>query len=183
MKFKKTLPLNLTLLNLILTLAVLLNTTTAQDSSVQINHQLCNEGCLKCSPQGNCEFCDVQRNYFLNNDTCIKITIQNCVVYTFKGNCKSCDTNFFLIDSKCKEIEENNRVKNCFIHKSPGICMECKDNHIVVKGSCDSINLDIESCRRFNSSGTLCTNCEDYVLAENFDKCDKGFPSLSNCKQ
>lgn len=163
-------------------LFVLCSIVSTQDSVPSVDFQLCNEGCIKCSDNGKCEFCDIQKNYFLNNNTCVKITILNCSSYTFKGNCKECAVNYYLTESKCKIVDESNRVPNCLQHKSPGVCLQCEPTHILIQGDCNSIGTTIDKCKKYNSSGTLCKNCQEHVLEQNFKTCDQNFSTVANCK-
>lgn len=153
-----------------------------QDSTSSIDHQLCNEGCLKCSSIGKCEFCDIQENTFLKNDTCAKFSINNCQEYTFDGDCKRCSSFYYLAEGVCELIEESNRIPNCYMHKSPGICQVCEEKFILIQGECVAITTTKDNCVIYNDSGTLCTNCQNFILSEDFQSCNKTFEPVQNCK-
>ena len=169
---------------LMILLTYLIHPGVTQDNNVSsTDFQLCNDGCLKCSSKGQCEFCDIQDNNFLKNDTCAKFSINNCKEYTFDGNCKICDTNFYLAEGVCEVVDESSQIDNCAVYKSPGICLTCELEYILVQGECQVITTKKDSCVVYNESGTLCTNCANLVLSTDFQSCDKIFDNTTtNCK-
>lgn len=156
----------------------------SQDSTetTEIQFQLCNEGCLKCASNGKCQFCDILANNFLKNDTCARFSINNCQEYTFNGDCKRCSEIYYLTEGVCELIDESSRIPNCFKHKSPGVCEECESGYLPIQGECVAITTTKDSCVSYNASGTLCTNCQNYVLSTDFQSCNKNFETMLNCK-
>ena len=169
-------------LSLLLLILTLLPPIESQDTSTSIDYQLCNTGCLKCSTDGKCQFCDIQSDNFLKNDTCARFSINNCQEYTFNGDCKRCDSIFYLTEGVCEIIDESNRIPNCFTHSSPGICKVCTNDYILIQGECVAITTAKDNCVTYNDSGTLCTNCANYVLSTDFQSCNKNFELTLNCQ-
>lgn len=172
-----------TLAKCLLLLALLPLASLAQDDQTQsVDFQLCNNGCIKCSSVGKCEFCDIRDDNFLKNDTCAKFSINNCVEYTYDGNCKQCDPVYYLAEGVCELIDESNRIPNCLVHRSPGICQTCQLEYILVQGECIAITTTKDGCVTYNESGTLCTNCANFVLSTDFQICDKNYKPTANCQ-
>lgn len=171
-------------LMLIILSTFLMLSLRAQDETTNnsIDYQLCNTGCLKCSDNGKCQFCNIEEDNFLKNDTCARFSISNCEEYTFDGDCKRCVDVYYLTEGVCELIDESNRIPNCYIHRAPGICTECGNEYILIQGECVAITTAKDNCVSYNASGTLCKNCKNYVLSTDFQSCNKNFELTLNCQ-
>ena len=56
----------------------------------------CTEGCLRCTPDNKCLYCDVLEDYRLFNGRCVKSETNNCVLVNDKNHCLKCKEEFYL---------------------------------------------------------------------------------------
>ena len=70
--------------------------------------QECSKGCLKCSENNECQFCDNLRFFILENQSCNQIQIENCLQIDSKGTCQSCQSLYHLDPStkKCINVDK-----------------------------------------------------------------------------
>lgn len=79
----------------------------------------CLEGCLRCSPENKCLYCDVLNGYQLRSGRCMRPEIPNCVVTNDKAQCLRCESGFYLDTSvnQCFELIPQTVVENCDYHQ------------------------------------------------------------------
>ena len=159
------------------------DTGSSSSGSTTINYGKCGDGCLKCSFEGKCLFCDLKNTYFWNNDGCVKYSIENCIEYTYKGTCIKCAEKYYLIDKGCRAVEEANQTPYCTFYRSETTCDACETGYYMFQQECKSIRNKIESCLSYNSTGSKCENCSAYPLSTDFTQCDKtASEDIANCK-
>ncbi len=134
----------------------------------------CEKGCLKCSPDSNCEICDFLNHYSLTlSKTCEIKKVENCLYLDNSGKCLKCEKNFYQdkVSLNCVKIEE--LIENCVFYKSWNSCLICEKGFFLKSSGCETVEEDIEGCLVY-SSETSCTECEKgYVRSLDYLSCRK----------
>lgn len=47
----------------------------------------CQKGCLSCTEEDKCRFCDISTNYKLQNNDCVLVSTNNCTRRLNNGTC------------------------------------------------------------------------------------------------
>lgn len=142
----------------------------------------CLEGCLRCSPDYKCLYCDVTQQYYLTNDRCLKSTLTNCLLQNEKNNCLICKENFYLdkFTNACIELIPQLSVENCSYHASPNSCKVCSKGFYALRGNCININSPIGNCDVENSRGE-CERCASGFVRSIDRRSCQAKPSLLGC--
>lgn len=149
---------------------------------ISITQERCLEGCLRCSEDNKCLYCDVLNGYQLRSERCIKPQIPNCVLTDEKFHCLRCNPDYYLNRTlnKCMELITEIRVENCEIHEGPKTCQLCQKNFYLKNGACISISSPISNCRLENGRG-VCLECEpEYIRSVDKKSCLVK-PEIQNC--
>lgn len=142
----------------------------------------CLSGCLKCSSNDDCLFCDFKNNYFLLGTICQVITFQNCALQNTVGTCVSCEKGYFLDFSTGKCAKVTPEISNCSVYLTTSTCSQCEAGFIVSNSACVAVPKPIEGCQVYDSSTSgLCVVCATgRVLSLDASRCDSA-PAVANC--
>lgn len=122
--------------------------------------QVCNEGCLRCSPDNECLLCDFTNFYRKNGQACIQEVVPYCLMADQNGGCLACEAGFMTdpLTAKCIQIPASARISRCVIQESPTTCLKCLSGFYLRTGSCVQVKRWIESCLEYASDG-VCSRC------------------------
>ena len=145
----------------------------------------CGPGCLKCTPERKCAFCDLSKNYRKVEGGCEKFEAKDCEFASPTGFCRLCKPNTYLdiINGVCITISETLQVDNCLYYSAPKICTLCGSNYFLKSADlCEQITNPISNCV-VHDINQKCKQCKSsYVL--NIDKTEcVSDPGEKNCGQ
>lgn len=145
-------------------------------------NQRCLEGCLRCSEDNRCKFCNILKGYSLEYGRCIKKQVPNCLEVNEKNRCKICEEKYYLdtVSLRCVELPLSTNVDNCLYHLGPGNCKQCVTGFSLKKGGCIEIGSPIPDCEIENSRAE-CKRCNSgFILSIDQKNCIAQ-PELENC--
>lgn len=142
----------------------------------------CNKGCLKCTSDNECLYCDATQFYLLVDGRCIASPIDGCVQMDEKGKCVTCKENYYVDPVKytCIALPSTLQVTNCAEHIGPQSCNYCKTGYVLVNGSCQQTANVIANCTHQNAKGDCLTCATGYMRNATRDGC-VAVPSADNC--
>ena len=145
-------------------------------------NQRCLEGCLRCSENNRCKFCNILRGYSLEYGRCIKKEVPNCLQVNERNRCKLCSEDFYLdtVSLRCVELPLSTKVENCLYHLGPGSCRQCTTGFSLKKGACSEIGTPIADCEVENSRGE-CKRCNSGFILSIDQKICIAQPQIENC--
>ncbi len=141
--------------------------------TIHSTYSRCLEGCLRCSPDFDCLYCDIKNHYYLKNDRCFKSTQKNCLLMNERNQCLKCADNFYLdrFTNSCIELFTQIKVENCSYHSRPNYCEVCSKGFFMLKGACMEIASPISSCEVENSRAE-CERCDkNYIRSYDRKSC------------
>lgn len=124
--------------------------------------------CFSYSNINTCEEC--YRGYHLANNTCTKITIEDCMVLNSEDTtkCGVCDNGLLPKNGVCKDGDDCS-LDNCDLCANATTCLKCEKAYAVnLTGKC--VKDPIDNCDI--TDGTTCIVCSHkYYQSDN--KCEK----------
>lgn len=120
----------------------------------------CHKGCLSCTPENECLYCDARQFYKLVGGRCVAFPIDNCAQMDEKGRCVTCADNYYVdpVQFSCIALPNSFIVTNCAIHLGPKDCSFCKTGFVLKNGVCEANSNVIANCTYQNSKGK-CLSC------------------------
>ena len=136
----------------------------------------CSYGCLLCDTKNDvCLFCDIQLNYTVEANSCLRVNYENCASYSVDGICLYCVNGFYLdpVKFRCKEILEENQIENCHIYATENSCMNCNPDHYLNDGKCAVVPNIMKGCTHYmNGKADTCLLCDSgYRLSRDGKNC------------
>lgn len=128
--------------------------------AIALTLQVCDKGCLKCSPKNECLFCDTTSNYFLSSGNCALSSLTNCLLLNLSGECGQCQANFSLdaATKKCVAVPAANQVPNCALYGFGNTCLRCAKGFFIGAGKCAAVTKPVENCETYADDGK-CAAC------------------------
>ena len=133
--------------------------------SCDINYVLSNEAdkCISfplCSDlkEGNKECADCYSGYYLKNNVCTKIPIDNCASSDDGKICDYCE-NYSKINSDRTICNLKNLIEGCYYYDENGYCTVCEDDY-ESSGSGSSFKCTFKSCDTGDKALEYCEICE-----------------------
>lgn len=120
----------------------------------------CTFGCVSCDTENNsCRLCDYQSNMYMKNDKCVEISIPNCDLISFLGECLMCESGYYLdATDRCVKVPANAEIANCQIYTLALTCAYCNSGYYLEKKNCMAVNRVIEGCEIY-ADASSCTTC------------------------
>lgn len=120
----------------------------------------CAAGCLKCSSDKTCVFCDVSAMYYLKDNECIEASFDNCAKILSNGTCVRCKENYYLDSNKCVKVNENGMITNCSYYFSNQTCIACRPLFYLTNNKCVQTSMTMLNCLVYSTNNTTCDECD-----------------------
>lgn len=170
------------------TLSNLINADSKTDTSdvtTTSSSSLCTEGCLMCSSNEKCLFCDYIKSFYLTDGACsVKPRLDNCDLRNLVGDCIICSIGFYLDNGKCVAVPTGSVIAECEYYNYVGnvfSCVLCKVGYILSANTCTKVKTLITGCRIYDSDGLKCVECLNGLPNMTFDECDTSKNTTPNC--
>lgn len=158
--------------------------TTTATTTAGAQASLCNTGCLACSTDSKCLYCDLSQGYYLQKDSCAALPkLDNCTYRSIFGDCLLCDQTYYIDSGKCVAVPTASVIAHCAIYAVSNMkfsCTACASGFVVSSGTCQAVKIQIADCTAYNAEGSACLACGSKVPSTSFDSCDAA-PIAANC--
>ena len=132
----------------------------------------CDKGCLKCSPEDICLFCNLLNFYYLQNGVCIEQKPEFCYLIDQVGVCTVCQEGYYLdIQKNCIKVTTEQQIIGCILYDSQSTCLKCKPGQIIIDTECKDVPTLIDNCEDYSSDGLVCLDCFKEFFQETSTKC------------
>lgn len=142
----------------------------------------CHKGCLKCTPENECLYCDASQFYKLTDGRCVASPIDNCLTMDERGRCINCAENYYIdpIQFTCIALPSSFIVTNCAVHVAPRACSNCKIGFVLKNGVCEASSNVIQNCSLQNAKGKCLVCNSGFMRNATRDVC-VAIPGIDNC--
>lgn len=112
--------------------------------------------CYSYSENGTCSSCN--NGYYLNNNTCTRIDIDDCAIVDPAAPtvCIACEDNTLVENGKCDG--DNNCSDNCDICTTATNCVSCDKNHSLTSTN-TCVSEPIDNCAVVGANSNNCLAC------------------------
>ncbi len=139
----------------------------------------CAPGCLSCTQDKECLFCDNKRyKYIPDKFSCEEYVIEDCEIQSQDGECLQCFPLYNLDGNTgtCVRVTDNNHC-----HYYHGNCILCEAGYYMTQGECTKVIDLIPNCLAYQSEN-LCTLCSGNTsLSNDRTSCIKLAVASTNC--
>ena len=145
--------------------------------------QECLQGCLKCSSNNECQYCDFTKNFYLQDGSCQNGQIENCEVYSVQGQCLLCQPNFYLdeVTNQCLAVFESIRIEHCVYYETENSCMTCEPTFYLNGLNCSSVTTTIDNCKTYTDLDK-CGECVEGFIIQHDQKGCLEEKDVANCQ-
>lgn len=145
--------------------------------------EACADGCLRCTLDDKCLACETWKNYYLNEGTCVRKTLNNCQMISQSGDCLLCAQTYFydLSVKACASVPVAFQIEKCQVYNSDLSCKYCDDSHYFNSGKCVKVEKEIANCLHYDKADTCLVCATGYIVSLKGDSCVAVSPSDPNC--
>jgi hypothetical protein len=135
--------------------------------------EACADGCLRCSQNDKCLACETWKNYYLNEGTCVRKSLNNCQMLSQTGDCLLCAPTFFydLAVKACATVPTAFQIEKCDVYNSDLSCKYCANSYYFNSGKCVKVEKEIANCQHYDKANICLVCAPGYILSLKGDSC------------
>ena len=102
----------------------------------------CDKGCLKCTPEDTCLFCNLKNSYILEGDKCVQKSMDYCEFLDMNGSCLVCSKDHYLEKTgDCLPVDAANVIHDCVFYRTSTQCYACEGGLSLKNNECRRTSL------------------------------------------
>lgn len=118
------------------------------------------------------------------HSVCEKSTVENCATQATAGTCTTCNTLYFLNDSKVCELNPEDPIDNCKTYSNAETCTKCNDEFYLADSKTCTAVKKVTNCKTYTTNADSCSEClaTHYLSGGACTERSEATKSINKCK-